>query len=188
MQPDYTFIYIVTSIFAKMATIQLPLTTDAATTISAFSIAARHTFNEWLSSHTNRFRITGAKRAEIISWIIDDLRAPQNQSESSKQFHIRRTYRYDAERDILIALPSDGHSQERKVVVQDEIFSVIEQEHLLSKHAGQETTWASISKTYYGISRQDVKYLLKQCEICHKKAVNRSRGALTPIISTELFE
>ena len=49
-------------------------------------------------------------------------------------------------------------------------------------------TWASISKAYYGISRQEVVYLVKQCEMCNKKAANRSRGPLTPIISTELFK
>ena len=49
-------------------------------------------------------------------------------------------------------------------------------------------TWASISRAYYGISRQEVVHLLKQCEICHKKVANRSRAPLTPIISTELFE
>ena len=30
--------------------------------------------------------------------------------------------------------------------------------------------------------------MVKQCEICHRKAANRFRGPLTPIISTELFE
>ena len=49
-------------------------------------------------------------------------------------------------------------------------------------------TWASISKAYYSISCQEVVYLVKQYEICNKKAANRSRGPLTPIISTELFE
>ena len=33
-----------------------------------------------------------------------------------------------------------------------------------------------------------MKYLIKQCGICYKKAANQSRGLLTPIISTELFE
>jgi hypothetical protein len=89
---------------------------------------------------------------------------------------------------MLLALPSEGWPKERQVVVESEIFRVIEQEHLLSKHAGQDTTWASIRGTYYGISRTEVKYLLGQCGICHKKAVNRSRGPLTPIISTQLFE
>jgi hypothetical protein len=89
---------------------------------------------------------------------------------------------------MLLALPSEGWPKERQVVVESEIFRVIEQEHLLSKHAGQDTTWASIRGTYYGISRTEVKYLLGQCGICHKKAVNKSRGPLTPIISTQLFE
>ena len=30
--------------------------------------------------------------------------------------------------------------------------------------------------------------MVKQCEICHRKATNRSKGPLTLIISTELFE
>ena len=74
------------------------------------------------------------------------------------------------------------------MVVQEEIFRIIEQEHLLSKHAGQDTTWASIRGAYYSISRAEVKYLLRQYEICNRKAANKSRRPLTPIISTELFE
>ena len=73
-------------------------------------------------------------------------------------------------------------------MVQEEILRVIEQEYLLSKHAGQNMTWAAIRNTFYGISRGEVEYLVKQCEICHRKATNRSRGPLTPIVSTELFE
>ena len=89
---------------------------------------------------------------------------------------------------MLLALPSESWPKDHQMVVENEIFGVIEQEYLLSKHASQDTIWASIRGTYYGISQAEVKYLIKQCGICHKKAVNRSRGPLTPIISTELFE
>jgi hypothetical protein len=53
---------------------------------------------------------------------------------------------------MLLALPSESWPKDHQVVVENEIFGVIEQEHLLSKHAGQDTTWASIRGTYYGIS------------------------------------
>ena len=89
---------------------------------------------------------------------------------------------------MLLVLLSESWPKDHQVVVENEIFGVIEQEHLLSKHAGQDTTWISIRGTYYGISWAEVKYLIKQCSICHKKAANQSRGLLTLIISTELFE
>ena len=73
-------------------------------------------------------------------------------------------------------------------MVKEDIFRVIEQEHLLGKHAGQDMTWEAVKNTYYSISRDEVIFVVKQCEICHRKAANRSRGSLTPIINIELFE
>ena len=99
-----------------------------------------------------------------------------------------RTFRYDADHDTLWALACTDHLSERVVVVKEDIFRVIEQEHLLEKHASQNMTWKAIKNTYYGISRDEVIFVVKQCEICHKKAANQSRGPLTPIISIELFE
>ena len=41
---------------------------------------------------------------------------------------------------------------------------------------------------YYGIARDEVFFLIKLCEICHRKAASKSKGPLKPIISTRLFE
>jgi len=83
---------------------------------------------------------------------MDDQRTPTTQTEHNLHHHALHSFKYDTEKDVLTFLPSDNHPAKRQVVVQEEIFRVIEQEHLLSKHAGQDTTWASISGVYYGIS------------------------------------
>ena len=41
---------------------------------------------------------------------------------------------------------------------------------------------------YYSISRVEVLFLIKLCEICHRKAASKSKGPLKPIVSTKLFE
>ena len=57
---------------AKMTTFQLPPALDATAAIPAFSTAARLAFNTYLSSNASRFHITRTKRANIVSWLIDD--------------------------------------------------------------------------------------------------------------------
>lgn len=171
-----------------MTTLQPPPAPDATTAISPFSTTARQAFDVFLAGYTSRYRISRQKRANIISWLTDTQRTPVNQTEHSQRHYAVHNFRYDAGTDILWALSSEKHQGERQVVVQEEILRIIEQEHLLSKHSGRDTTWTSISKTYYGIARQEVIYLIKQCEVCCRKAANQSRGPLTPIISTELFE
>ena len=135
-----------------MATIQPPPIPDTTVAISACSTSAKHAFADYLALHPSRWRISRSKRANIISWLMNDQRTITSQVERSQRHHSQHTYRYEPEEDILFMLPSEGHPQERRVVAEEEILSIIEQEHLLSKHAGQNTTWASINKTYYGIS------------------------------------
>ena len=104
------FVYITPRI-AKMTTLQPPPAPDAATVISAFSTTARLAFDTYLSSNASRFRITRTKRANIVSWLIDDQRAPFSQSEGSQRHHIQHTFRYNADGDVLVTIPTDSHSQ-----------------------------------------------------------------------------
>jgi hypothetical protein len=123
-----------------MTTIQLLPIPDITTAIQAFSTSARQAFDAFLESHNSRYRISRQKRTNIISWLTDDQRTPINQIEHSQRHHAVNSFRYDAVNDILLVLPSESHSEERQVVIQEEILRVIEQEHLLSKHAGQNMT------------------------------------------------
>ena len=53
-----------------------------------------------------------------------------------EQVHISLSFKYYAKRDILMAFLSNHCLEECQVVVEDNIFKVIEQEHLLGKHIG----------------------------------------------------
>ena len=94
-----------------MTTLQPPPTPDAAAVIPAFSTAARLAFDTYLSSNASRFHITRTKRANIVSWLIDDQQAPSSQSEDSQCYHIQHTFRYNADADVLVTIPTDSHSQ-----------------------------------------------------------------------------
>src|SRR2546428_14164466 len=65
------FIYNTTKI-AKMTTLQPLPAPDAAAAIPVFSTTARLAFDTYLSSNASRFHITRTKRANIVSWLIDD--------------------------------------------------------------------------------------------------------------------
>ena len=43
-------------------------------------------------------------------------------------------------------------------------------------------------QSYYGMICEEVVFLVKLCEICHRKAYSKSKEPLVPIISTKLFE
>ena len=155
-----------------MVTIQAPPLPDIAAAVPAFSTNARQAFDTFLEGYSSRYRIPRQKRSNIVSWFVDTHRTPINQFEHSQHYHTMQTFQYDTDHDTLWALPCTGHSSERVVVVKEDIFRVIEQEHLLGKHIGQDITWEAVKNTYYGISQDEVIFVVKQCEICHRKAAN----------------
>ncbi|KAI9759664.1 MAG: hypothetical protein M1840_003230, partial [Geoglossum simile] len=118
-----------------MSTIQSPPPPNAATAIPAFSTSAREAFEDFLKNSSSRYRISREKRTNIISWVKDNSREPKTQFDYSQRHRALEGFRYDAERDLLLALASENWPKERQVVVEEEIFRVVEQEHLLSKHA-----------------------------------------------------
>ena len=60
--------------------------------------------------------------------------------------------------------------------------------HNSIEYASQDATAKNIGQFYYGVSREEVVFLVNLCEICHNKAHSKSKGLLVPIISTKLFE
>ena len=91
-----------------MTTIQLPPALDTATAIPAFSTSTKEAFEDFLKANSSRYQITREKRANIISWIRDNLEAPKTQHDYSQQHHALQSFRYDVEKDMLLALPSES--------------------------------------------------------------------------------
>ena len=82
----------------------------------------------------------------------------------------------------------DKTYQQRKVLAEPEIWDAIIGIHNSLGHAGQDPTAKAIHTTYYGATREEVIFLIKLCEICHRKAHSKSKGPLKPIISTAIFQ
>lgn len=87
-----------------------------------------------------------------------------------------------------MAKPDKSHSEAREVLAEPEIFDAIVTIHNSIGHASQDATAKNISKTYYGVTCEEIVFLIKLCEICHRKAPSKSKGPMKPIISTKLFE
>ena len=84
---------------------------------------------------------------------------------------------------------SDKHHPEvREVLAEPEIFDAIITIHNSIGHAGQDATAKNANNTYYGVTCEDIVFLVKLCEICHRKAPSKSKGPVKFIISTKLFE
>lgn len=82
----------------------------------------------------------------------------------------------------------DKTHKAREVIAESEILDAIIATHNSLGHAGQDATAKNVGQCYYGVSHEEVVFLVKLCEICHRKALSKSKGSLVPIISTKLFE
>lgn len=88
----------------------------------------------------------------------------------------------------LYRLADRTHPELREVIPEPQIWDIIIQNHNSLGHAGQDPTAKAINRAYYGITRDEVIFLIKLCEICHRKAPSKSKDPLKNIISTEVFE
>ncbi|KAH8692354.1 hypothetical protein BGW36DRAFT_304115, partial [Talaromyces proteolyticus] len=89
----------------------------------------------------------------------------------SRRNYVRKTFTWDQETQYLVAAPKMEDGQKRIVVTEDMIADIVEHVHenngpcWMGLHRG-------ISKSYYGIFRSGIIYLLRQWQIC---AYNQSK-------------
>jgi hypothetical protein len=76
----------------------------------------------------------------------------------------------------------------RYVVPESEAFDVIANEHLQLLHAGYIKTWAMVQQKYYGITRQEVAYVLKLCKNCALNRPVTTKAPLVPIVTERAWE
>ena len=74
------------------------------------------------------------------------------------------------------------------MITENQIWDTVIAVHNNGGHIGQEVTAKKISIQYYGVTREEVLFLVKLCEIYYRQAASKSKGPLKSIISTHLFE
>jgi hypothetical protein len=134
--------------------------------IFVFSPSVRVEFAQYLRENPNNRRVSQPESDRWIDWIRNAAVQTSTQQESSRRHYIRKTFIWDAEEQRLLAVPKVAQAQYREVVTEDRILDVVETVHRNNGHAGWDTTWEDIRRTFYGILRADVIFLLKRCQIC----------------------
>lgn len=134
-------------------------------------------FIRYLSENPNNRRVSLVDLKEIIGWLTDPHKKPLSQKDFSRRNYVRKTFRWDSEKQLLIAMGKNEQSEQRQVVTEDRIFEVINSVHVELRHAGWDATWDSLSSSYYGILRSDMIFLLKRCQCSTLDASKRPKGS-----------
>jgi len=75
-----------------------------------------------------------------------------------------------------------------RVVPISEAFDQIKKAHAQLGHAGYVKTFNNIKEWFFGITKEQVQWLVGRCQTCLKNHPNRSRGELDPIISNHILQ
>ncbi len=158
--------------------------------IEPFNQEARIAFGMMLEAHrkTSRERASIIEYQQMVHWLSEEIPSRGGQTEKeAKRRSWTRTH-FVVRNRKLYRLADRTHPELREVISELQIWDTIIQNHNSLGHAGQDPTAKAINRAYYGITRDEVIFLIKLCEICHRKAPSKSKGPLKNIISTEVFE
>jgi len=145
-------------------------------------------FLQYLRENPNSRRVSSTDKENLILWLIDPDKRPSSQKESSRRHYIRKTFTWNEEAQVLLAIKKRDEEKYREVVTEDMIADVVGSVHENNGHAGWDATWKDVSSSYYGILRADVIFLLKRCQICAenpRKRPKNSSNAMSTKVSDE---
>ncbi|KAL8294964.1 hypothetical protein RB600_000774 [Gaeumannomyces tritici] len=148
------------------------------------SPAIKAAFLNYLETHPNKRRVTPVEREELIGWLTNLHAPPSSQKEFSRRNYVRKTFAWDEDGQMLVAASKNGQ-ENRAVITEDNIIEVVELVHTSNGHAGWDATWRDVSRSYYGIMRADVIFLLKRCDICVSNPRKRPKGSIWTSASPE---
>ena len=74
------------------------------------------------------------------------------------------------------------------MVLESEAFNTIINKHLQLLHAGRTKTWAILHQKYYGLKREEVKFILKRYKNCALNRPTITKAPLVLIISRRAWE
>ena len=83
----------------------------------------------------------------------------------------------DDDADVALA------SQPRKFIMAEAAFEAIMREHqLVGPHGGVVPTWGSAQRSYYDIIKEEVRWVIQQCEVCARKRPSNEAAPLQPLV------
>ena len=164
------------------------MTSDLTQVSLSFSASTRTAFIRHLSENPNNRRISQVERDNIVEWLTNPLQRPSTQREFSRRNYVRRTFEWNKNEQLLLAVGKTSQQKDRVVVTEDRIVDLVDLIHQQNSHAGWDATWATLSSSYYGVLRSDLIFLLKRCQICAQNPSKRPKGSATPTVSSQAVE
>lgn len=163
-------------------------TSSSLAQVQPFNDASRTAFYMMLDARkgTSRERMTASEKYRAIRWLTEAVPERLDPKAGKKRSWVKAGFFYEDGK--LWKRPGNVFTVKREVVSEDQIFDKIIGVHNNLGHSGQHATATKVNKEYYGISSQEVYFLVKLCEICHRKAHSKSKGPLKSIVTTRLFE
>jgi hypothetical protein len=152
--------------------------------INPFPHDVRTAFEAYMSSTTyyNREQFTHEKWHRMHT-ILDNPTAYIPYNKESSNLKTRTLSSFMLINNKLHKQGDIQHLHPRIMVLKEEVFDIIIQEHLKLLHVGWNKVWPTIKQQYYGIKREDVKFILKRCKNCILNQLNTTKAPLVPIIS-----
>ncbi len=138
------------------------------------------------SRNSSRECVSLAKQQQMIDWIMKIVQQRGLVEKDAKRQSWTKAHFFYQNRQLW-RNPDKSH-EAREVLAETEILDAIIATHNSLGHAGQDVTAKNIGQSYYGVSREEVVFLVKLCEIYYRKAHSKFKGPLVPLISTKLFE
>ena len=163
-------------------------TSSSLAQVNPFNSSEREAFYLYLDTRKDqaRERITASEKRRYVKWLTEAVPERLGSVERKKRAWIKADFAYDQGK--LWRLPGRTFKQRREVITEDQIFDTIVTVHNSLGHAGQNATCNKVGYEYYGIAHAETQYLIKLCEICHRKAQSKSKGPLKSIETSRLFE
>ena len=142
-----------------------------------FTASTRATFQQRLRDNPSSRRISKNDKDIVIEWLTNPCKRPSSQKEFSRRNYILKTFIWDERTQTLSAVGKAKGEKDRIVVTEDTIADVVDSVHKSNSHGGWDATWKNINRSYHGILRSDVIYLLKQCQVCALNPSKRPKGS-----------
>ena len=156
--------------------------------INPFPQDVRTAFQTYIHSfsYVNRERLDYLKYQQLLLYLQNPQLKPVTQAESRLKH--RAQTEFMLLHDKLYRKPDARFQSPRSVVLENEAFDTIVNEHLQLLHAGRTKTWTILQQKYYGLKREEAEFILKRCKNCTLNRPATTKAPLVPIISGRAWE
>lgn len=150
---------------------------DSSYDLFPFTASTRAAFQQRLRENPANRRISKLDKDIVVEWLTNPHKRPSSQKEFSRRNYILKTFTWDERTQSLLAVGKAEGENGRIVVTEDAIADVVDSVHQSNNHGGWDATWKDINRSYHGILRSDVIFLLKQCQVCASNPSKRPKGS-----------